>query len=173
MYRATGALLICLLADVRIAISQSPNENLLAPWRYPGESDYVGDWQESRARIPIPFHVIADFNGDGVDDHIWLMIRRDSDEWAVFAFLGRKRGDPTVIKLETASGRAQRHGLVVAKPGTFRTACGKGYFPCRPGEPQSVRLTRPGFELFIYESASVLYYWDEGRRSFRKVQITD
>jgi len=82
--------------------------------------------------------VSADFDGDGTKDDVWLMVRSDGDGWALFAFLNRKVGESRIMRLETGHGKAQRYGLALANPGTYRTACGKGYFRCRPGEPKSM-----------------------------------
>ncbi len=101
------------------------------------------------------------------------MIRSDNNGWAIFAFLGRKVGKSTIIRIESGQGKAQRYGISLANPGTYRTACGKGYFACSAGEPESVTLKSPGFELFLYESGSVLYFWDERLGSFRKVHVSD
>ncbi len=68
---------------------------------------------------------------------------------------------------------AQRFGLALAKPGRYITACGKGYFDCKPGEPQSVDLKGVGFRFFVYESAATLYFWESGMSSFKGVQISD
>ncbi|HET9387217.1 MAG TPA: hypothetical protein VFO67_18930 [Gemmatimonadales bacterium] len=103
------------------SLSQVKSEDILALWRYPQESDYVDDWQEFRAKIPAPFHVTADFNGDGIKDDVWLMIRRDGNGWGLFAFLNGRSGQSRIIRLETGEGKVQRFGLVVTKPGTIRT----------------------------------------------------
>ncbi len=41
-------------------------------------------------------------------------------------------------------------GVDVAKPGEYKTACGKGYFACAEGEPAILRLNRPAIDYFKF-----------------------
>ena len=68
---------------------------------------------------------------------------------------------------------AQYHGIALVKPGRYEAACGKGYFDCKPGEPEILRLKRPAIEFFKYESASSIFFWDSKSQKFRQVWTSD
>ncbi len=168
------ATLFCLGLLLFSGIGRQVSDHIAPPgWRYPTESDYVGDWLQFKNTIPVPFHIKGDFNGDGLLDDVWILIRTDGDSYSVFVFLGRKQNGADIVQLETGQGPAQRHGLELVKPGKYLTACGKGAFDCRTGEPESVELRAVGFKLFLYESGSLLYFWDTQNGSFKQLQLSN
>jgi len=146
-----------------------------AGWRLPTEADYSGDWQDFREKLPTPFHVEADFNGDGVPDEAWILLRSAGVGWTVVARVSQKGRPAQVLELVAPDGfaSAQYYGITLAKPGRYETACGKGYFECAPGEPKVLNLTRPSIEFFKYESASSIFFWDAKAKRFREVQTSD
>ena len=80
--------------------------------RFPGEADYSGDWKEFRAKVPTPFVVRADFNGDTVTDEAWLLPASSGPGWGLFAVLGSSNGTRRFIRLEQDSKTCvQRFGL--------------------------------------------------------------
>jgi hypothetical protein len=144
-------------------------------WRVPTDADYSGDWQEFRKDVPVPFHVEGDFDGDGLSDEAWILLRSSGDGWMVVARMSQKGKPSRLIDLVKPTGEAsaQYHGIALAKPGRYETACGKGYFECKPGEPEVLDLKRPGIEFFKYESASSIFFWDSTSRRFRQVWTSD
>jgi hypothetical protein len=66
----TNILLVLLLSTPLLA------EPLPDEWRYPNNADIIGTWAQFRKELPEPYHVAADFNGDGLLDHIWMLIRK-------------------------------------------------------------------------------------------------
>ena len=46
-------------------------------------------------------------------------------------------------------------------PGLYRTACGKGYMDCYPGEPREVNLRHDGLDYFNSDRVASLFYWSE------------
>jgi hypothetical protein len=58
-------------------------------------------------------------------------------------------------------------------PGTYATACGKGYGKCAADAPREVILKWPGIEYFKSESASSVVYWDAAQRRFTQVWTSD
>jgi hypothetical protein len=145
-------------------------------WRFPVESDYKGEWQENRARVPVPFHVLADFDGDRVPDDAWILIRASGKGWGLFVFLNGRRGRARAVQLENHPGAddSQDFGIALARPGDYKTACGKGYTgTCEPGVPEVLRLKRPGIDSFYWEKTNSIYYWDGRTRRFKHVLISD
>jgi hypothetical protein len=143
-------------------------------YRFPNESDYSLDWQESRATIPTPFHVRADFNGDTITDDAWILLASQGRGWGVFVFLGSSQGPARVIELDVDDGKnaAQSFGLAVAKSGQHQTACGKG-FGCEPGEPKILNLQLPGISFYQFESSSSIFWWNRSASKFERVWISD
>lgn len=111
--------------------------NPIAPappgFRYPTKADQMHDWKTFEKQAPTPYHAQSDFNGDGVTDHVWILLRTSGTGWGLFVFLGQKNDPPVVVKLEEDDDRtpAQRLGVAIADPGEYATACGKGYWDLR------------------------------------------
>jgi len=155
-------------------VSAFAGESAPDGWRYPGEPDFNGPWLDFRDKIPNPFHVKADFNGDGEDDDAWIMIRVDNSGWGLFVFMGDNDGQVRIIKLMDEPGRSySSFGIELVQPGAYETACGKGYWDCAPGESAVIVLKRPGINFFKYESANSFYFWDDEEEEFKSVSISD
>ena len=166
------------LLIVALLAGSAPAPRIEPPsgFRYPTESDYSGDWKEFRKTTPVPFHVSADFNGDGLEDNAWLLLSTQGKGWALYMFIGSK--DPTaplVQKLfqDDRGTPVQRMGLGVYQPGNYDTACGKEYSECMPGEPSQLRLTRPALDLFAFESANSVFWWSDERKEFVQTWMHD
>ena len=175
MRRVLAALLVALSITL-LAASARAAERPPKGWRFPVESDYKGGWQEHRASVPVPFHVHADFDGDRVADDTWILIRTRGKGWGLFVFLNRRHGRARLIQLEDHPGTddSQDFGIALARPGDYKTACGKGYIgTCEPGVPKVLRLKRPGIDAFYWEKANSIYYWDARTRRFKEVLISD
>jgi hypothetical protein len=63
-------------------------------------------------------------------------------------------------------------GLKLAKPGTYVTACGKGY-GCGPNEKKSITLSFDGVEFFKEEGPSRLIYFDPKTGLFKEAWLSD
>lgn len=163
--------LACCLA---VAVAATPADPP-SGWRYPTERDYRDDWAEFRKELPVPFHARADFNGDGLEDEAWILLATRGQAWGLFVFVAQKSGRPMVLQLDEdrGQGRAQWMGIAAIPPGEYRTACGKGYFDCEPGEPEVLRLTRPALDYFRFESANSFFWWDPKTRSFKRTWMSD
>jgi hypothetical protein len=144
-------------------------------WRFPTESDYTYDWQEFRATTLVPFHVQADFNGDSLLDDGWVLLSTHDKAWGFFVFLAQKDAPPKVIALDKDPGtnKPQNMGIEVVPPGDYKTACGKGYFDCKPDEPEVLHLARPAINYFLYESANSFFWWDIQSGSFKRTWMSD
>jgi len=64
-------------------------------------------------------------------------------------------------------------GIDLAEPGEQKTACAKGYWKCKPGEPEILKLKNPGIWYFSFGSAASIWYWEQKRGQFEKVWISD
>jgi hypothetical protein len=170
MHRALIAVLI-LSAWPAWAQSTNPPQG----WRYPTEADYRSSWADFRKDIPKPFHVLGDFNGDNRADEAWILIREKPAAWAVFVYLsdGQTGGAWRQVFRVDGDNEPQDFGITLAKPGRYKTACGKGYWECKKGEPEVLVLTNPAINYFKYESASSIIYWNSKAQRFTTVAISD
>jgi len=170
LYLVVSLLCLVLAAPAVAGAGIRPPEG----WRFPGNADYKDDWLDFRKQLPKPFVVTADFNGDGVSDEAWILIRRNAPGWGLFVFLSNRRQQHQIIKLiEVNDDHPQSTGIALVKPGRYKTACGKGYWECKPGEPEVLVLKRPSFKFFKFESASSIFYWDETAATFNRIWISD
>jgi hypothetical protein len=144
-------------------------------WRFPTQADYKDDWVAFRDKLPVPFHVRGDFNGDQTTDDAWMLLRKDNRGWGLFVFLAQPGGPHQVIKVEENDMdlSPQSMGINLVKPGKYETACGKGYSDCGPGEPPVLKLKFDAIEYFVFESASSIVYWNEKKQQFVKIAISD
>lgn len=147
---------------------------LLGQWRYPREEDFKYDWATYRSEIPEPFHVTADFDGNGLMDSAWILFSRIGPGWGLFAIMNESSHDARIINLfKSESEGAQYFGIQALPPGKYITACGKGYWECSALEPPEITLQNPGFSFFKYESASTMYFWDKSINSFHEIAESD
>lgn len=144
-------------------------------WRFPRESDYSDDWLKHRDSHPVPFHVRSDFNGDGTTDDAWIVIPKKGTGGGLCVLLARKDAPPDVVWLDRGKlvYKPQLVGIVAVPPGQYRTACGKGYFECGPGEPETLDLSLPSFQFIYFGKAGILYWWDGGTKSFNTTSMSD
>jgi hypothetical protein len=155
---------------------QSQHDELLPKgYRFPTEADYRADWKDFRSSVPVPFHVSADFDGNGTADDAWIVLADRGGGWALVVFMRSATGQARLVTLITDSGKtpAQRMGITPVAPGRYETACGKGYWDCKPNEPKTLNLRLPSFEFFLYESASSIFWWDDNANKFRGMWMSD
>jgi hypothetical protein len=163
--------------DVQQAAANGARPGVQAPrgYRFPTESDYTGDWKDFRSQNPIPFHAQGDFNGDGVEDDVWLLpASSGKDGFGVYLFLGSRTGNPKVSRLAFArDDPPQQFGLGAVKPGSYDTACGKGYWVCKKGEPETLNLKIAAIEFSVFESSSSIFWWDVKVQKFQRTWTSD
>ncbi len=172
-------LLICITQFIvfSIVLSVEASDIPMKGWRYPNETDMTGDWKAFQDKIPKPYHVKADFNGDGLMDEAWILIKTEGKGWGLFIFLSKSNGGLEIIKLDEEKGDMppQRMGIVLVSPSDkkYKTACGKGYWECKPGEPEELQISLSSIDYFMYGSANSIYMWDTNKKSFKRIWMSD
>src|SRR5277367_258050 len=165
-FRAKRGICICLTVLSGIALAQ----DLPSGWRRPISGETPGEWrQKSRARFLV---VYGDFDGDGKPDTAELLVNPTSSKFALFVRLSSTHKWEPVS--ESADVKAlDRCGIDLAKPGEYKTACGKGYSDnaCAHGEPDVLKLSTPAIDFFYTESSDSIFYWDASTRAFREILI--
>ena len=144
---------------------------LPAGWRLPKpeEEEFPGDAWRNRDRERY-LVVRGDFDGDGKEDQARLLVNSDGTKHALFVFLG---SGASVQLIEQDAETLKAMGIDKLEPGTYTTACGKGYWSCEPGEPESVRPSNPSILYFKAESAESAYIWSVADRAFQRVWLSD
>lgn len=156
---------------------EASSDTLPTGWRLPTQTEIeavpIRSWSETKF-----LRLDGDFNSDGKPD-VAQLVKSEEIEGEGFA-----------VRLSTPSGyewRIVRHfeyknpsskptlrmGLSIAEPGDYKTACGKGYWECKEGEPEILELKSVGIAYFLFESASSIWYWDNLKEEFTQVWISD
>jgi len=156
---------LCLASSVMADVGDLP-----PGFRYPNRSDYQGQWQEyAQAGTPIPCHVRADFDGNGVEDDAWILIGTKPTDGKVVVFMRGKLGKPTVVDLEQNGSSDEpvwKMGLFPIKRGKHTIVCATNYPPCTPGRKVDFIFKNPGLRTETLEINAAVYIWDQKKGSF-------
>ena len=63
--------------------------------------------------------------------------------------------------------------LDISEPVSYKTACGKGYWIYKEGEPKISVLDNLGVAYFQFESASSIWYRVNSKDKFSQIWISD
>ena len=162
---------------VNTAVAQ---EKITLPdsWRYPTAEELSEE--PGRKDSPTKFtKAVADFNGDGINDEALLLKSTKFSGEGLFVRLSDKQKGFRWVKLDVIDWGTKypkvnlSMGIATAKPGEYKTACGKGYFECKEGEPEVLKLKRPAIDYFKFESANSFFVWDDKLGSFKRIWMSD
>jgi len=146
-------------------------------WRYPTEEElsYV-----SRKESPTKYSkAVADFSDDGINDEAFLLKSTKFSGEGLFVRISDKRGGFRWLELDVIDWGKKypkvdlSMGIDIANHGEYKTACGKGYFACKEGEPDVLKLRRPAIDYFRFESANSFFVWDDKTASFKRIWMSD
>lgn len=168
--------LLLVLSSLLGSISISNADPILPEgWRLPLKIEITNNISKGHDRDPYEYTVTkADFNGDGILDTAQLLVNDKANKMGLFVFLSKDSGFKT-IQLDEMNDKAyvDGMGLLVAKPGEYKTACGKGYWECKNGVPKLLNLKRPAINYFGFGSANSFYVWFEKSNTFTRVWMSD
>jgi hypothetical protein len=143
-------------------------------WRAPTKSeipDNIG-WRKEDPNFYIKAK--ADFDGDGKEDEALLLISDKENKMGLFVTLSsHKMVHPLLLEAIDDKRTIEVMGIEVAKPGTYKTACGKGYWTCEKGEPAVLKLKLPAIDFFRFESANSYFAWDTKTKKFKRIWMSD
>ncbi len=122
--------------------------------------------------------VDADFNVDGTMDYAHLVKSTTYSGEGFAVYLSNQSGHAWTIidsyEYDKSSPKQSLFmGISKANPGSYKTACGKGYWKCKEGEPEILELEHDGIAYFLFESASSIWFWDHSKNKFRQIGISD
>lgn len=148
-------------------------------YRLPTKSDITGDWK----RFNAPNHLEADFNGDGIKDEAYLLPKKGSKlGYGVFVSLNKSKAaiqsgrDFQMFKLTGSDDmQPQSFAIELAEPSDeiWKSACGKGYWECKTGEPSAFKINQPSIMFCYIESACTMYMWDSKKLTFKEIPFSD
>jgi hypothetical protein len=140
-------------------------------WRFPSDDEINQDWRKDN---PQRFLVVkADLNGDGAQDEARILVKEGKRHAALVAFMSEGKSFRTYFLLELDLESLEDMGIEVAEKGNYETACGIGFFPCRPGEPEKIILNFPAIKFFKFDSSYSFFYWTKENGSFEHIWIVD
>lgn len=117
----------------------------------------------------------GDFNGDGIIDEAKLLVRKDGSGFGVFAFIYQKDHSFKIYQLDEMKDvkLIQAMGIKKVSPGTYKTACGKGYWDCQKDEVPEITIKNEIIDYFKTESANSFFYLDIKTNVFKRIWISD
>ena len=150
------------------------NEKLPYGYRLPQQSDYP-EYYQSYFKNNFPFKIDADFDGNGKADTALLLIKSDNSGWSLFVFLTPEQDQIHQLKLDDTQQTVKYllMGILGLEPGEYKTACGKGYWDCKNGEPEKLILKSPGIDYFRFESGNSVFYWNKDSKYFSRIWLSD
>jgi len=145
-----------------------------AGWTPATKSDY-SDENLSFRKNQVPNHIEADFNGDGIKDHAWILINISKKTFGVFVFLRTGNNSYKMMILDEHKRETEKlfMGISLLEPGQYKTACGKGYWECKDDEFNILKLKTPGINYFAFESANSVFYWSSRKNEFMRIWMSD
>ena len=142
-------------------------------WRLPTSEELKDTWRhESDSRYTT---IKADFNGDEIVDDAKLLVRKDGASLGLFVFISQKENSFKIYHLnEMKDGKLiQAMGIKKVVPGSYKTACGKGYWDCHDDEPNEITIKNASINYFKIEGANSFFYWDDHSNNFKRIWISD
>jgi hypothetical protein len=153
------------------ASANASSPQLPAGWRLPNASELSAPGDNWRDRNPSKYQSVrGDFDGDGKQDEAALLVSSDSKYFAVF-FHGA--GGSWKLLDRSPVVYLQSMGLSAVDPGKYPTACGKGYWACKKGEPNELKLSHEAILFFKDESAASAFVWSSTSKKFEQVWLSD
>ncbi len=143
-------------------------------WRVPDQNDLGqgSNWRKESADLYLVAK--ADFDGDGKEDVARLIVNDKENKIGLFVTLSSRKGaQPLLLETLDDKNTIEVMGIEVVRPGTYKTACGKGYWKCKKGEAHELKLHRAGIDFFRFESANSYFIWHAGKKKFERTWISD
>jgi hypothetical protein len=151
-------------------------KQLLKEYRLPNKKDIKGYWLEcERDKKIAPYWTSGDYNGDGLIDYAFFLLRKDNKGSNVFVLISNKnRYEVRTLRSESKLSFIKYgfyEGIESVPPGKYETAHGKKYF--ESDDPDTISLNNSSINWYKCESANAFYYWDETNKAFKEVWMSD
>lgn len=139
-------------------------------WRELSQDEFTNEIRRDESKDFIS--VTGDFNGDGVLDEAKLLVTTDGSKMGIVVWISDK-DQLKLFVLGEYEAWPKGMGIDLVSPGDYKTACGKGYWACKPDEPATLILTTDAINYFRFESANSFFFWDNKLQAFNRVWISD
>jgi hypothetical protein len=141
-------------------------------WRAPTTVE-LGEDSDWRDDDPSRYLTVkADFDGDGKADTARLLVHSKENKMGLFVTMSSGKGAHTLEIIDDKT-KIELLGISMVEPGIYETACGKGLWDCKKGEPEKLRLVRPGIDFFQTETKESCFWWNPKTKKFEKTWISD
>lgn len=162
-----------IVSAVALLIPLALSAQNMSEWRTPTKSELVDEtgWRKEDPNLYLAAK--ADFDGDGKQDVANLLINDKENKMGLFVELSSQPGRK--IKLDEIINKSwiEVMGVTIAKPGKYKTACGKGYLDCQKGEPETLNLKLSAIDYFKEGSANSFFIWDTKKKKFNRIWMSD
>ena len=175
MTRLPGFLILLAVLFAAVTTSVSFAGDFPAPegWRPYAAGEVEDEWRDfSPTRY---LEVKGDFDGNGAADGAKLFVRPDGSEVGLFVFMCEKDGACKEHLLAGLKGPRvlRRAGVDLVHRGRYSTACGKAYRECKEGETPEIEIRNDSIDLFESTGGNSYFYWDEAKKAFERVWMSD
>ena len=162
-----------LIVTTAAANSSTSDVPIPKTMRLPTCEETKDEWRDSDKQRYLS--VRGDFNGDGIIDVAKILVIKDDLPLSLVAFISQPNGKFKTYILETIKDYRliRAMGIKKVSPGSYVTACGKGYWTCRQDESQTIYIGTVAIDFFKTESANSFFYWDKNINNFKKIWISD
>ncbi|MFI4941253.1 MAG: hypothetical protein ACHP7O_13045 [Burkholderiales bacterium] len=162
-----------LLTAIGLLFAGTAQAELPVGWRVPTtqELDDGTDWRKKDANLFLS--ASGDFDGDQKKDSAQLLVNDSKNSMALFVILSSQNYKPMLLDEIKDKKMIGAMGISLAKPGSYKTACGKDYFDCKKNEPDNILLEGLAIDYFKEESANSFFVWQPKSRSFVRYWMSD
>ena len=165
MTRSLVVATVITLALIDAAFTQEVNEQQIAlpeGWKGLELSDLEGTYYyDLRATKETGYlYVNGDFDGNGLEDIARILSNHDDSEYSIVISLQNENSRVRHYHLRIGNREILGLGIVKVEPGTYKTACGKGYGRCPETAATEIEIQYDALDVFMFESAAAYYYWN-------------
>ena len=177
MSRPNTSVLLAILGGLSFTVSAESVPDLPEDWRFPVTDELKGNFiREQSGKDYI--EASADFNSDGISDTAYLVKSKKFSGEAIIVSTSSNDGFKWHVLNVISWGKEYPNvgiamGVDVVPPGSYKTACGKGYWACKDDEVPLLELEFPAINYFRFGSAASFFYWSKEASSFKRIWVSD
>ena len=141
-------------------------------WREPSVhelNDSNDDWRKD-SKTKYSF-ADGEFFGSGARGHARLLVREDGQTFGLL--IQQQSGGKWIVLIQMPIVHLQNMGVDRIVPGNYPTACGKGYWECKAGEPAELKLKNDAILFFADGSAASAFVWRPRTKTFTRIWLSD
>jgi hypothetical protein len=142
--------------------------------RLPNADDIHGDWSSfGDSNTMFPLITMGRFLNKNTDDYALFLIPKGDAYKYVATVLTKNNENLESIEIERGQIEPQRLFIEKIDPGRYLTAKAKGYDLGDTDMPEVLILKHDAIHFGMFESADFIYYWNNDKKKFDKVCLSD